>query len=131
MLVFTQNNIEIEYHTETGILEVRWIKLLLDEHLFTMWEEILKCIKKHNLKYLLFDASHLDYIPFLHHERTNTIFQTQLQDTPLEKIAIVLSDKITNLTKIENLFRTFTNLNHLKFELKLFHRHYEAIDWVM
>ncbi|WP_146153556.1 hypothetical protein [Adhaeribacter arboris] len=131
MLFFTQNNIEIEYHSETGIIEVRWIKILQEEHLCTMWEEILKCIAKYNINYLLFDASHLDYIPFLHHERTTLIFQTELPITPLKKIAIILSEKVPNLLKIENLFRRYTHLNSPNLEFKLFHHHYEALDWLL
>ena len=131
MLFFTQNNIEIEYHPETGILEVRWIKTLQEEHLCAMWDEILKCIVKYKIKLLLFDASHLNYIPFLHSERTHSIFQTELAVTSLEKMAIILSDKVQNLTKIENLFWRYTKLASLTLTIKLFHHHYEAMHWLM
>ncbi|MDQ4139783.1 MAG: hypothetical protein M3142_04595 [Bacteroidota bacterium] len=131
MLYFTQNNIEIEYHPETGILEARWIKILQEEQLCALWDEILKCVAKHKIKFLIFDASHLDYIPFLHSDRSHSIFQKELPVTSLEKMAIILSEKVQNLTKIENLFWRYTNLASLNLKIKLFHHHYEAIHWLV
>ncbi len=131
MILFNQNNVEIEYHPETGILEVRWIRILQEHQLSSIWEEIAKYLTKYNLKYLLFDATHIDYVPTMQYEHIELIFKMGLPTSSLEKIAVVVSETVRETSLIEERLAECPKLALYNYQFKLFHHYYEAMDWLL
>ncbi len=132
MILFTLNDIELEYNANTSILTVRWIGALEPKEFTIIWQKVLTLIDKHQIRFILIDAT------FVHTHNSPAVddliircYFTQILSLPsLEKIARVGSTDIIYDQKITNLYSILKQKN-AGIDFQNFNHYYEALDWLL
>ncbi|MDQ3292091.1 MAG: hypothetical protein M3Q05_12465, partial [Bacteroidota bacterium] len=60
LILFTHNNIEVEYHHDIKTVEVRWIGILDEERFKTIWQKVAEIAGEYQVENILLDATYVE-----------------------------------------------------------------------
>ena len=132
MILFTLNNIELEFNADDSILTVRWIGALEPKEFTIIWQQVLSIVATHQIRFILLDATfvHTQNSPAIDNQDSQSYFTQILPLPSLEKIARVVSSDIIYDQKITHLYSILQQQNQ-DIQFKNFNYYYEAIDWLL
>src|SRR5919107_1777023 len=91
MIVFTQNNMELEYHSNLKMVEIRWIGAFNIEDLALLWLKAVTVINKYEIETVLLDATHVTV------ENSITINEAEVKQYFRENLPIPAGKKIARV----------------------------------
>lgn len=132
MLLYEQNNVELEYHAEVNILEVRWMGILEPEPLRQMIHKIIELTQTYTVENILLDATQVNpgSRPARFTSQILPYFEQHLAMPTLKKIARIASGQLHYEEQMAQLYATLVQENKASFAFKTFSHHYEAIHWL-
>ncbi|QMU28196.1 hypothetical protein [Adhaeribacter radiodurans] len=132
MILFTLNDIELEFNTESSILTVRWIGPLKQDDFAIIWQQVLILATKHQIRFILLDTTfvHTQNSPDIDDYSIHQYFRQTLALPYLEKIARIVTNNTTYDQKITNLYTTLLQQNK-GIQFQNFNHYYEAMDWLL
>ena len=132
MILFTLNDIELEFNSDTNILTVRWIGPLELKDFSIIWQQVVTLVQNHQIRFILLDATyvHTKISPAIDELSIHGYFTQFLSLPSLEKIALVVSGNINYDQKINNLYSTLQQKNK-GITFQSFNHYFEALDWLL
>ncbi len=133
MIVFTQNNMELEYHAEVKMVEIRWIGPFHIEDLALLWLKAVAVIDKYEIEAVLLDASHVtvENSITINEDQVKQYFTENLPIPAVKKIARVCAGSTTYDAQMAQLYQKLLEQNNATLEFANFQHHYEAMDWLI
>ncbi len=132
MILFEKNNVELEYHPELNVLEVRWIGVLAAPVVTQMIEKIIEAANAYAIENILLDATQVDTgsKPALFDSRVQQYFLQQLATPSVKKIARIVSGQADYDRDITPLYLDLVQKNFSSLAFENFTHHYEAMHWL-
>ncbi len=133
MIVFTQNNMELEYHPVVKMVEIRWIGAFHIEDLALLWLKAVAVINKYEIEAILLDATHVavEESITINEEEVKQYFTENLPIPSVKKIARVCAGSTIYDTQMAQLYQKLLELNKATLKFANFQHHYEAMDWLI
>ncbi|RDC63600.1 hypothetical protein [Adhaeribacter pallidiroseus] len=132
MLIFTHNNMELEYHPALKLAEIRWVGILHLQDLALLWLKTVAEIDKYEIELILLDASNVavENSPQIDGEMIKKYFSENFPIPAVKKIARVSAGAPTYDAQMAGIYQKFLEQNNSTSVFANFHHHYEAMDWL-
>ncbi|QNF34802.1 hypothetical protein HUW51_19480 [Adhaeribacter swui] len=123
---------ELEYHPELKMVEIRWIGILDLEELASLWSKSAGVINKYEIERILLDATHVDVdkSPVIDEDLIKKYFSENYPIPAVKKIARVGAGVTFYDSLMANLYQKILKQNNSNSEFANFQHHYEALDWL-
>ncbi len=133
MIVFTQNNMELEYHSELKMVEIRWVGPFYVGDLALLWLKAVAVINKFEIEMVLLDATHVsvENSITINEDEVKQYFSENLPIPAVKKIARVCAGATTYDAQMAQLYQKLLEQNKATPEFANFQHHYEAMDWLI
>ncbi|QMU28033.1 hypothetical protein [Adhaeribacter radiodurans] len=133
MLVFAKNNMELEYHPELKMVEVRCIGDFSLDDLALLWLKVIEVINKYEIEKILIDATHVTAkLNFaVDEEQVQQYFAENYPIPVVRKVARVCAGSTPYDEHMANLYQKVLKQNHSASSFGNFQHHYEAMEWLL
>ena len=132
MIVFTHNNMELEYHSELKMVEIRWVGAFHIEDLALLWLKGVAAINKYDIETVLIDATHItvENDISINEDEVKQYFSENLPIPSVKKVARVCAGSPLYDARMAQLYQKLLSQNNPDSEFANFQHHYEALDWL-
>ncbi len=132
MIVFSINNMELEYHPDLRMVEIRCIGDFGLEDLATLWLNAIEVINKYEIENVLLDATHVTTKPGLtvDEDQIQLFFKENLPIPAVKKVARVCAGSSPYDTRMASLYGRILKQNNSASAFANFQHHYEAMEWL-
>ncbi|PSR52365.1 hypothetical protein AHMF7605_01915 [Adhaeribacter arboris] len=133
MIVFAINNMELEYHPEIKMVEVRCIGDFSVEDLALLWLKAVEVINKYEIECVLLDATHVAVRPefTVDEDQVQQFFSENFPIPAVKKVARVCAGSNGYDERMANLYQRVLQQNDSMSAFANFGHHYEAMEWLM
>ncbi|MDQ4139675.1 MAG: hypothetical protein M3142_04050 [Bacteroidota bacterium] len=133
MIVFAINNMELEYHLELKMVEVRCIGDFSVEDLALLWLKAVAVINKYEIECVLLDATHVTIRPgfTVDEGHIQQFFSENFPIPAVKKVARVCAGSTGYDERMANLYQRVLKQNDSNSDFANFQHHYEAMEWLM